>query len=311
MLLVSVWITTYNHDKYIAEAIDSVLMQKTNFDYDIIIGEDCSQDKTREIVKAYQDKHPDKIKLFLPEKNLGCNPMFHATYPLCTGKYVAWLDGDDYWTDPYKLQKQVDFMEANTDIVFCFHKVTIINEKDDSRGESVDPPRNTDDTLDFEHFLDETNPVNTPSFLCRNILGNKLPDWFYTLPIVDMGFYFLLLEHGKGKYLKEPMAVYRVHKGGAWSGASLYRNNYQLAIFNQIIQPHLPSIYRHKIDVFICFHYSILFELDYMAGNYKEAWRSFNSIKQYKFRGLRQRKFWLAKLLLKIMFKPFWKYMRN
>jgi glycosyltransferase involved in cell wall biosynthesis len=311
MFLVSVWMTTYNHERFIAKAIDSVLMQKTKFDFEIIIGEDCSEDKTRDIVISYQKKYPDKIKLFLPEQNIGCNPMFYATYPLCNGKYVAWLDGDDYWTDPYKLQKQVDIMEENSGFVFCFHKVRIVDGNDKFPRESFDPPRNADDTLSFEHFLGEINPVNTPSFLYRNILGNKLPDWFYSLSVADIGFYFLLLKHGKGKYLEDEMAVYRVHKGGAWSGASLYQKNYRLAIFNQKIQPYLPEIYKEKLDSFICFHYSILFELDFMAGNYREAFKYLEELKKHGFKGFRQRKLWVAKMLVKMLFKPFIKYLKS
>ena len=121
MPLVSVWITAYNHEKYIAEALDGVLNQQTNFDYEIVLGEDGSTDRTREIVLAYQKKYPGKFKLFLPEKNMGMLEITKPTFEMCTGKYIAFLDGDDYWTDPLKLQKQVDLLEANPDISFCYH----------------------------------------------------------------------------------------------------------------------------------------------------------------------------------------------
>lgn len=111
--LVSVWMITYNHEKFIAQAIDSVIMQKTNFDYEIVIGEDCSTDRTREIVLEYKAKHPDKFKLLLQEKNVGMMQNFIVTLKTCNGKYIALLEGDDYWTDPLKLQKQVDFLQAN------------------------------------------------------------------------------------------------------------------------------------------------------------------------------------------------------
>src|SRR4028118_1050538 len=121
MVLVNVWMASYNHEKYIAEAIEGVLMQRTDFDFDLVIGEDCSTDLTRQIVLSYKEKYPEKIRLVLPDKNLGMNQMFEATYSLCTAPYVAWIDGDDYWTDPLKLQKQFDFLEKHREFVFCFH----------------------------------------------------------------------------------------------------------------------------------------------------------------------------------------------
>ena len=304
MPTVSVWITTYNHEQFIAKAIESVLMQNTNFDFEIIIGEDCSKDKTREIVVSYKNKYPGKIRLFLPEKNLGCNEMFYATYPLCAGKYIAWLDGDDYWIDPYKLQKQFDFMELNKNISFCFHKVIVVNTVENSIQDSLDPYRDDDETLNFEHFLGETNPVNTPSVFHRNILGKQLPDWFYELPLADLGFYFLLLAHGKAFYSTESLAAYCIHHEGAWSGSSIFQQHHQLATFNQIIKPHLPAVFDKQIDSFICFHCSMLFEVNFRNGKYREALNNFRQMKKYNFRGLGQRKLWIGKMIIKIILKP-------
>ena len=112
---VSVFMITYNHEKYIAEALDSILMQKTDFDFDIVIGEDCSTDATRRIVLEYSRKYPDKIKLLLHNVNVGFISNMMYVLEACTGKYVAMCEGDDYWTDPFKLQKQVDFLEASLD----------------------------------------------------------------------------------------------------------------------------------------------------------------------------------------------------
>mgnify|MGYP001248218371 CR=1 FL=1 len=131
--LVSVHMITYNHEKYIAQAIEGVLMQKTNFLFELVIGEDCSTDSTRVICKEYADRYPNIIKL-LPDagKNLGMMENAIRTTMACTGKYIALCEGDDYWTDPYKLQKQVDFLEAhndygltNTDADFYYQKTNI------------------------------------------------------------------------------------------------------------------------------------------------------------------------------------------
>ena len=117
---VSVCMLTYNHEKYIAQAIESVLMQKTDFDYELVIGEDCSVDKTREIVKKFQLKCPNIIKPIYHERNVGASRnCFEFVLPACKGKYIALLEGDDYWIDSLKLQKQIDVFEANSHIALC------------------------------------------------------------------------------------------------------------------------------------------------------------------------------------------------
>jgi len=112
-VIVSVCMITYNHENFIREAIEGVLMQKTDFPIELIIGEDCSTDNTRSIVLEYASKYPEIIRPLLPEKNLGVMKNFIETLLAAIGKYIALCEGDDYWTDPYKLQKQVDFLEAN------------------------------------------------------------------------------------------------------------------------------------------------------------------------------------------------------
>ena len=107
--LLSIASITYNHEQFIAQAIESWLMQKTSFEIEIIIGEDCSTDNTRAIIEKYRKLHPDLIKLIISESNVGMMPNFIRTLAACRGKYIALCEGDDYWTDPYKLQKQVDF----------------------------------------------------------------------------------------------------------------------------------------------------------------------------------------------------------
>lgn len=113
--LVSVKMITYNHEPYIAQAIEGVIMQETDFPIELIIGEDCSTDRTREIVLDYQKKHPDIIRVITSEKNVGMQKNSFRTNKACRGKYIAICEGDDYWIDPLKLRKQVDFLEANSD----------------------------------------------------------------------------------------------------------------------------------------------------------------------------------------------------
>jgi len=126
--LLSVCSTTYNHVNFIKQAIDGFLVQKVDFAWEIIIADDFSTDGTREILLEYKNKYPDLIKLILQEKNVGAaqNCIDLITTP--KSKYIALCDGDDYWTDPLKLQKQVVFLEANPDFAICFHNAAVINE---------------------------------------------------------------------------------------------------------------------------------------------------------------------------------------
>lgn len=118
-VLVSVFMITYNHENYIEHAIEGVLMQKTSFPIELIIGEDCSTDNTRKIVREYEGRYTEIIKAQYPEKNRGMNNNFLTVLQSARGKYIALCEGDDYWTDPLKLQKQVDFLEANPEYSLC------------------------------------------------------------------------------------------------------------------------------------------------------------------------------------------------
>jgi len=210
---VSVCIITYNHENFITEAIEGALLQKLNFPYEIVIGEDYSTDGTREIIRDYQKKYPDKIKLFLNKKNLGAVENFIRTLSHCHGKYVALCEGDDYWVDPSKLQKQVDFLETNSDYSVCYQDAKVINEegiiinhkygpkKDFSSEELIKGPIIPLHSLCFRNILKDF-PIET-----RKMVG------FHRFTISKLGLY------GKGKWLGDLIlpSVYRVHSGGIWS----------------------------------------------------------------------------------------------
>ncbi len=217
---VTVWMSAYNHEKYIARCLDSVLAQKTDFEFDIVLGEDCSNDKTREIVLGYKEKYPEKFKLFLPEKNIGMMEMDVATNPLCNGEYLALLNGDDYWTDENKLQIQADFLDSKPDTVMCYHKATVINEDTGYEFETV--YLENSDVLPVESLLKGYNPIMTPTVMMRNIL--PLPDWYDQMPYGDMLTYLLLSQKGKIRYIDKNMSIYRVHSRGQWQGDSMDKN---------------------------------------------------------------------------------------
>jgi glycosyltransferase involved in cell wall biosynthesis len=204
---------TYNQEKYIAKAIDSVLMQKCNFDYEIVIGEDCATDNTRNILREYKEKYTEKIKLLLNERNIGMLPNLIQTLKAAKGKYIALLEGDDYWTDPYKLQKQVDFLENHPDYVLCSHNGTILDEiGTDRTGQKLIP---SDKDFDFKtEDLIINNRASTLTVMFRNGLIKQFPDWYTKFPGGDRSLYIILSQYGKMRHLEFDGAVYRLNYGG-------------------------------------------------------------------------------------------------
>lgn len=213
----AVWMVTYNHEKYLGQAIEGVINQKTNFPVKLFIGEDCSTDKTREICIHYAEKYPDKVTLLLnPKNNILKNAL--NTYNACFqsgANYIAMCEGDDYWTDPLKLQKQIDFLEANKDFSICFHAMNFINE---SNPEQVPTPaylKKPEITTIEDLCLG--NYIYTASCVFRNGLIPTLPEWYCKFPLGDWPLHLMNAEHGKIKFINEKMAVYRIHGKGIWS----------------------------------------------------------------------------------------------
>jgi glycosyltransferase involved in cell wall biosynthesis len=211
---VRVLVLAYNHERYIAQALDSVLMQETDFDYEIVVLEDCSTDGTREILLRYQKQYPRKIRLRLAERNECSNKPFAEEIEAAPTPYIAMLDGDDYWTSPKKLQKQVEFLRAHPECVLCFHNALTIYE--DGR---VSHPYNVVNQKPFSVLEDLWQCCfiagATPMFR-KDVLG-KFPEWYYTMSVGDWPLYVLCAQHGKIGYMDELLAVYRIHGEGLWS----------------------------------------------------------------------------------------------
>ncbi len=224
---VSVCIITYNHARFIGQALESALMQKTNFDYEIVIGEDCSTDATRHICEEYARLYPDKIRLLKNDQNLGMVENFKRTLNACTGQYVALLEGDDYWTDELKLQKQVDFLESNRDYAIIFHNAEVLidetGEKYIAYSNEVNKPfmiKKPNPTTSLQEIA-AGNFIHTPTVLFRNRLYGELPSWFSSdLPAADWPLHVINAHYGKIFFMEEVMAVYRVHNLGVWSAVN-------------------------------------------------------------------------------------------
>lgn len=216
--LVSVFMITYNHEKYIAQAIESALMQKTDFNYEIVIGEDCSTDRTREIVVDYANRYPEIIKPILHENNVGAKANSESVRKACIGKYVAILEGDDYWIDPLKLQKQVDFMESHPDFSMCCHAVEVLSCEETRRKRVIRTCKSDKVIPPNVVFASGGRIIGTNSILFRRRLSQDPPSFIKNSTLA--GDFLLVLNLslcGKLYYLDQIMSVYRQHVPESWS----------------------------------------------------------------------------------------------
>lgn len=250
--LVSISVITYNQEQYIIETLDSIVSQKANFAFEIVVGDDCSTDKTREICLRYKNKYPDLIRLRLPERNLGSITNWTENIKACQGKYIALCEGDDYWTDPYKLQKQVDFLENNADHAMVGHAAQTLRD-----GVFEDC------VLDCTSLTTEDILLQDWGLMTASLMFRKdafiIPDWYYKIKNGDFGLQLLVSLNGKIGYLKDIMCVYRLHAGGisntlqpfaqgAWLTYLLYEfNNYTEGKYRMQIKQRIKRMFKVQI----------------------------------------------------------------
>jgi glycosyltransferase involved in cell wall biosynthesis len=264
--LVSVLMITFNQEKFIAQAIESVLMQHVNFNYEIVIGEDCSTDQTRDIVLEYQEKNSDSIKLLLQDKNVGMHNNFIDTFYSCRGKYIALLEGDDYWTDPHKLQKQVDFLEDNPDFAICFHNMQIIYEDEPHmhRISNVKQKGITDiKTLALGNYIYTASCIFRKNF-------SEMPDWFNQCPVGDYPLHLLNAQYGKIKFINELMGVYRVHKGGVWGNTNVFHQREQWVKMIELIRDKFNNDTKKNLNKSLCNNSFKLAKYYLRSNNYEK-----------------------------------------
>lgn len=209
----SVWLICYNQENYIRQAVQSALDQKTNFNFEIVIGDDNSQDRTRDILRDLKKKYPKKIRLLLNKKNLGMVKNQVNVLNACKGKYIAMLEGDDYWLSGDKLQTQVDFLESNPEFSITSHNVML---KDEISGKFIGEwlgPKERD--IDLRNLLRYGSGGATCSLVFLRKSLAPLPKWFANQPSSDWITQILCAKKGKMHYFSEAMAVYRRNTGGA------------------------------------------------------------------------------------------------
>src|SRR5690554_346013 len=211
--LVSISCITYNHAPYIRQCLDGFLMQKTSFKIEVLIHDDASTDGTEEIIREYESQYPDIIKPLYEKENQwvkGRRGSKVFNFPRAKGKYMALCEGDDYWTDPLKLQKQVDFLEVNPGYAFCFHSAEVVTELDNIY-------QNFNVTLETRKYTGEEIlrrwTVPTASVVYRNYDYRSIPTDHRFL-FGDIILFLWLAEKGKIYCINESMSVYRRHEGG-------------------------------------------------------------------------------------------------
>ena len=213
---VSVLINTYNHEPFIGECLAGVAAQQTSFPVEVVIGEDCSTDRTRAICRAFQRQHPRQVRLLLPSRNVGELENFRLCFRACRGRYVALLEGDDLWTSPLKLQRQYDQLERHPAWAMCIHNVSLVG--DAHRPGDVFFGADRKPVYARADFV-ERNFVPTCSCVFRNRGPDILPEWFWdpaANPYPDWILHVTNAAYGDIGCLDDVLGVHRRHAGGVW-----------------------------------------------------------------------------------------------
>lgn len=219
-IMASISCLTFNHGAYIRQALDSFLMQKTNFEYEILVHDDASTDETGDILREYGEKYPDKVKPLIQKENQysqGIDNISGAfNFPRVRGKYIFMCDGDDYWTSPDKMQKQVDYLEAHPDCTLCIHsaKIHLVGR---ALTEGQMRPYRGNRVITPEEIVDKPSGYAMSSMAFPSRLVKELPDYYVDCPVGDTPLQMMAAAQGYGYYMDEAMSAYRVGVAGSWT----------------------------------------------------------------------------------------------
>lgn len=268
---VTITSTTYNLSAYIKQALDSWLMQKTTFPVEILISDDGSTDGTIEIVESYMKDHPN-IRL-IKNNHAGMMPNFIKSIEECSGKYIALCDGDDYWIDENKLQKQYDFMEAHPDFSACFTNSWVVNDNTGERKIAKTHLWDEADAVGLLAHRDDDNihmsPGHTSTYFFRNGLVKKYPEWMYGDVMTDFPLYMIISQYGKAKFINDICTVYRSERAGSDSNTNWsYEKSWRQRIHAyQCVNKELKYKYKKIINPIIASYYFRLCKLLWKTGH--------------------------------------------
>ncbi len=221
---VSIVCSVYKHEAYLRECFDGFVMQKTSFPFEVLVNDDCSPDDSASIIHEYEEKYHGLFRCIFQSENQyskGIKPWWEVLFPMAQGEYIAICEGDDYWIDPYKLQKQVDFMDNHPDFVACFHNARVLKNSGISLFNDLNESHypSTEDIIKRHWF------IATPTFFFRNILTDY-PEWRGIIVNEDFLLELLLARKGRFYYMDDVMAVYR--QDGMGMSANLNKNQVKM-----------------------------------------------------------------------------------
>lgn len=227
--MVSISCITFNHEPYIRKALDGFLMQKTNFPFEIVIHDDASTDRTADIIREYQKKYPEIIHPLYQTENQYSKGIANISgkfnFPRVKGKYIAMCEGDDYWIDENKLQKQFDYMENHRDCALCFH-AALTESQDRALRQNKIRPYQQNKICSPADVIDKRENYPTASLFFRSADVSPLPEYYFNCPVGDIPLHIHLMEFGSGYYIDQYMSVYRQGVSVSWSEQML-RGNYE------------------------------------------------------------------------------------
>ncbi len=256
----SVFVMAYNHGSFIEEALKGILMQETNFEYDIVVGDDFSTDETRSILIRYALQHPGKFKLLLYPQNVSAVRNQLWVFKNCLGKYIAMCEGDDFWIHKLKLQQQVDFLDSVPSYSGAFHETKVLDELNTDEKKMITKVygANLPDTISAEDTISQWSLFHTSSFVFRNS-ALVIPEWFKSIDSADMALFSIIAASGPLRKISGVMSVYRKHPGGITETAALKNNLYQnrIQLAKYLNQFH-GLRYEAKVKEIILLHQSAL-----------------------------------------------------
>ena len=245
-VLLSVCIRTHNQERFIREALDSVLRQKTTFAFEVIVSDDASSDGTVAILREYASRNPDVVRLLLSETNLGGPNNLKRVIEASQAKYITCLDGDDFYTDVYKLQKQIDFLEAHPEYAACFHNTWMVDTQGSKQGLFNKPNFHT--VHDAREFIRERWFVPIHSAVLRREYV-EFPEWYDKVMNDDYVVHLSVAKHGAYYYMPDVMVAYRRHEQNI---SHVYGNmiltNTQLCTILENMKPLYPAEYATDFD---------------------------------------------------------------
>lgn len=248
--ILSVLLVSYNHEAYIEQAIESILMQEVDFDYEIVMADDFSTDATRQILDKYHTQFPAKFRFLDSGVNVGITRNYQRAFKACRGEYIAVLEGDDYWTSPHKLSRQVKFLHEHRECSFCFNRFLTSSEP---AGRFVAQPffdvSQAYALLTIDQLIRDNFVGNFSTCMYRKDVVSRLGETLYDMKVYDWMFNIMNARLGMIGYLPEIMSVYRLHSFGTWSGKPLEEKmNETLSLidnYNQYLNHEFDADFQH------------------------------------------------------------------